>query len=68
MCADGGGTAVKSQLLPISNATEDLQKAMLAAEILPSMRSAASHKSAFNASVPSLGCANHIISGAIDGT
>jgi len=62
VCADGDGTNVKSQLLPISNATEDLQKAMLAAEILPNMRSAASHELAFIATVPPLGYSTYTIS------
>ena len=62
MCADADGKTVKSQLLPISNATQDLQHAMLAADILPSLRSAASHELAFLADVPPLGYATYTIS------
>lgn len=63
-CADGEGKTVKSQLLPVSNATVDLQQAMLAADILPNLRSAASHELAFIADVPSLGYATYTISAA----
>ena len=62
VCADADGKKVKSQLLPISNATQDLQQAMLAADILPSLRSAASHELAFIALVPPLGYATYTIS------
>ena len=60
--SDGKGKAVKSQLLPISNATADLQSAMLAADILPSMRSSASHELAFMAELPPLGYTTYTIS------
>ena len=60
--SDGKGKAVKSQLLPISNATADLQSAMLAADILPSMRSSASHELAFMAELPPLGHTTYTIS------
>ena len=63
-CADGEGKTVKSQLLPVSNATVDLQQAMLAADILPNLRSAASHELVFIADVPSLGYATYTISAA----
>ena len=62
MPADADGKTVKTQLLPISNATEDLQLAMLAAEILPNLRSAASYELAFMAAVPPLGYATYTIS------
>ena len=62
MCADGDGKVIKAQLLPISNATADLQGAMLAAEILPDLRAAASHELAFMATVPPLGYAEYTIS------
>ena len=61
-CADADGKTVKSQLLPISEATQDLQQAMLAADILPSLRSVASHELAFLACVPPLGYATYTIS------
>ena len=56
-----------SLVIASGNATETLQKAVLAAEILPNLHSAASHKSAIITLVPSLGCASHVIFGAIDG-
>ena len=59
--SDGKGKAVKSQLLPISNATADLQSAMLAAGILLSLRSSASHELAFMAELPPLGYTTYTI-------
>ena len=53
---------MKSQLLPISNATADLQSAMLAADILPNQRSSASHELAFMAELPPLGYTTYTIS------
>ena len=55
MRADADGKHVKAQLVPVSNATADLQAAMLAADILPSARPAASHELVFIAHVPPLG-------------
>ena len=55
MRADADGEPVKAQIVPVSNATADLQAAMLAAGILPSMRAAASHELVFIAHVPPLG-------------
>ena len=60
--SDGKGKAVGSQLLPISNATADLQSAMLAADILPNLRSSASHELAFMAELPPLGYTSYTIS------
>ena len=60
--SDGKGKAVRSQLLPVSNATADLQSAMLAADILPNQRSSASHELAFMAELPPLGYTTYTIS------
>ena len=45
------GAAVDAQLLPVSDSTASLQAAMLAADILPDARAAASHELAFVAEV-----------------
>ncbi len=52
---DASGQVLESQLVPVSNATVDLQNIMLQADILDNLTAAASYELAFIAAVPPLG-------------
>jgi hypothetical protein len=53
---------VLSQLVPVSNATLDLQNLMLQADILKNLTAAASYELAFRADAPPLGYSTYTIS------
>ncbi|KAK9903926.1 hypothetical protein WJX75_000663 [Coccomyxa subellipsoidea] len=59
---DGDGKEVLSQLVPVSNATLDLQNLMLQADILKNLTAAASYELAFRADAPPLGYSTYTIS------
>ena len=60
--SDASGETVQSQLLPVSNATMDLQNIMQQADILDNLTAAASFELAFIAAVPPLGYTTYTLS------
>ena len=59
--ADGSGYEVPSQLVPVSNATLQLQDLMLQAKVLNNLTAAASFELAFRAQAPPLGYSTYTI-------
>ena len=53
--ADPDGKAVKSQLVPLSHSTKEVQEIMVQEGLLPSLDSAAQHELVFLARLPPVG-------------